>query len=312
MFEVFLLTFSKVSVLLIFIAIGYFLRRHHDLPDDAGRVLSLLCTIIFAPAYNISNLSQSISIDVLGEKVLLIGYGVIFVVAAFGISYVLSKPFGRTHIERNSLIYAFAIPNYGYFGYPVIEGVFGQAVLSDVIIFLIPLCLATNSIGYALFAGEKKISLKKILLTPLVISLALGLALGLSNLKLPDVMTSVLSGAASCMSPCSMLLAGFMLGNFPLKELLAGWRPYVYSVIRLVVIPVIFAVVLLLLGINGRYLMFPLLIAGIPLGLNLVVFPESQGFEKQASENAKLCFVSFLLALIVMPFTFAILSKLNG
>ena len=56
----------------------------------------------------------------------------------------------------------------------------------------------------------------------------------------------------------------------------------------------------------------PLLVAGIPLGLNLVVYPESQGYEKQASENAKLCFVSYLLALLVLPCTFAILSKLAG
>lgn len=312
MFEVFQLTLGKVSVLLIFIAIGYFLRRHHDLPDDAGRVLSLLCTLIFSPAYNISNLSRSISVELLGEKILLVGYGVIFVVAGFGISYLLSKPFGRTRMERNSLIYAFAIPNYGYFGYPVIEGVFGQAILSDVMVFLIPLSLATSSIGYALFEGEKKLSLKRMLLKPLVISLVIGIALGLSGLKLPAVVADALSGAGSCMSPCSMLLAGFMLGKFPLKDLLTGWRPYLYSIIRLVGIPVIFAAVLLLLGVNGRYLMLPLLIAGIPLGLNLVVYPESQGFEKQASENAKLCFVSYLLALAILPVTFAILSKLVG
>ena len=54
------------------------------------------------------------------------------------------------------------------------------------------------------------------------------------------------------------------------------------------------------------------LVAGIPLGLNLVVYPESQGYEKQASENAKLCFVSYLLALLVLPCTFAILTKLVG
>ena len=47
MLEVFGLTFSKVGMLLIFIGIGYFLRWHHDLPDDAGRVLSLLCTLVF-------------------------------------------------------------------------------------------------------------------------------------------------------------------------------------------------------------------------------------------------------------------------
>ena len=123
---------------------------------------------------------------------------------------------------------------------------------------------------------------------------------------------NALNVAGSCMSPCAMLLAGFMMGKFPLKDLLTGWRPYVYSAIRLIVVPVIFGAVLLLCGMKNQYLMLPLLVAGIPLGLNLVVYPESQGHEKQASENAKLCFVSYILALAVLPCTFAVLTYLVG
>ena len=312
MFEVFQLTLGKVAMLLVFIGIGYFMRRHHDLPDDAGRVLSLLCTLLFSPAYSIMNISKSFTREVLGENALLIGYGVLFTVAAIGLSFLLSKPFTKDRIERNSLIYAFAIPNYGYFGYPVIEGVFGQEVLADVMIFLIPLSLATNSFGYALFVGDKKIPWKKIFLSPLFICLAIGMGLGLSGLKLPAFLNNALSAAGSCMSPCAMLLAGFMMGKFPLKNLLTGWRPYAYSAVRLLVVPLIFGVVLLLCGVSGKYLMLPLLVAGIPLGLNLVVYPESQGHEKQASDNAKLCFVSYILALAVLPCTFAILTYLVG
>ena len=312
MAEVFQLTFGKVGMLLIFIAIGYFLRRHHDLPDNAGHVLSLLCTLIFAPAYYISTLSQSVTMDVVGEKTLLIGYGLCFILCAIGLSYLLSKPFARSRIERNSLVYAFAIPNYGYFGYPAIEGVFGTAVLADVMVFLIPMSLATSSFGYSLFVGDKKVPWKKILLTPMVISLVIGVAIGLLGIRLPSFVSNALAGAGSCMSPCSMLLAGFMLGKFPLKNLLTGWRPYVYSAIRLILIPLIFGAVLLLLRMEGQFLMLPLLVAGIPLGLNLVVYPESQGFEKQASDNAKLCFVSYLLALLVLPITFAVLTRLVG
>ena len=312
MFEVFSLTLGKVAMLLVFIGIGYFMRRHHDLPDDAGHVLSLLCTLLFSPAYSIINISKSFTREVLGQNALLICYGALFVIVAFALSMVLSKPFANSRMERNSLIYAFSIPNYGYFGYPVIEGVFGQAVLADVMIFLIPLSLATNSLGYALFVGDKRIPWKKIFLSPLFICLAIGMALGLSGIKLPVFLDSALNAAGNCMSPCAMLLAGFMMGKFPLKNLLTGWRPYVYSLIRLVAIPVIFGVLLLLCGMKGQYLMLPLLVAGIPLGLNLVVYPESQGHEKQASENAKLCFVSYILALAVLPCTFAVLTYLVG
>ena len=41
--------------------------------------------------------------------------------------------------------------------------------------------------------------------------------------------------------------------------------------------------------------------ACLPFGLNLVVYPESNGNEKEAGDNAKLCMISYLLALVVLP-----------
>jgi len=164
MLEVFFLTLFAVSTLLIYISIGYFLRRHHDLPDDAGHVLSLLCTLVFSPSYSIINLSKNFTADVIGEKMVILGYGVVFVAVAFGLAFLLSKPFCKDKAEHSSLIYAFSIPNYGYFGYPVIQAVFGDAVLADVMVFLIPLSFATTSIGYVLFMSGKRIPWRTILL----------------------------------------------------------------------------------------------------------------------------------------------------
>lgn len=308
--EVFFLTAEKVGMMILFIAIGYFMRRHHDLPENAGRVLSLLCTLLFAPAYSIANISKKFTVAALSENAILVGYGLLFVAVSLGLAFLLARPFATNPIARNSLIYAFTIPNCAYFGYAVIEGVFGQEVLGNVMIFLIPLNLTTYSFGYALFLGDQKMPWKKILLSPLLIGLVFAMVLGLSGIQLPGFLDASITAASRCMSPCSMLLAGFMLGKFPLKQLLTGWRPYVYSAIRLILIPLIFLGLLLLTGMEGIYRMLPLLVAGLPLGLNLVVYPESQGHEKQASDNAKLCFVSYLLALLVLPFTFAILSNL--
>lgn len=311
MAEVFGLTLNAVSTLLIYIAIGYFLRRHHDLPDEAGHVLSLLCTLLFSPAYSIINLSRNFTLDVIGEKMLIVGYGVLFTIAAFGLSYFLSKPFAKDRNEHNSLIYAFAIPNFGYFGYPVIQAVFGDAMLADIMVFVIPLSFATNSIGYVLFMQGKKIPWKTVLISPLVLSVFAGALIGISGIPLPPMVEGILTGLGNCMSPASMLLAGFMLGKFPLNKLLTGKRPYYLSAVRLLLIPLIFGAVLWITGIRGIYLMLPLLITGLPLGMNLVVYPESQGLERIATDNAKLCFISYLLSVLVLPVTFAILAYLT-
>lgn len=308
--DVFLLTLSSVGMILIYIGLGYFLRRHHDLPKESGKVLSLLCILVFSPAYSIHNLSRTFTRDVVWEKLTLLGYGAIFCVVAFLVAIVLAKVFTKEKKERNALIYAFFIPNSGYFGYPVIQMVFGMEVLSDVMVFLLPLNLATNTIGRLLFMEDQKVPWSKVFLSPLTIAQLIGIAIGLSGWVMPDLLRNTLNGLGGCMSPASMLLAGFMMGKIPMKQLLTGGRAYGISLVRLLGIPVIFGGILLLCGMKAEFLMMPLLVAGMPLGLNLVVFPESLGNEKMASENAKSCFVSYLLAAICLPITFAAINYL--
>jgi len=309
---VFNLTLSKVGMLLIFISVGYILRRSHKLPEDAGRVLSLLCVMVFSPAYSILNLSRNLRVEVLGEKLLLVGYGLAFAAVAIAVGLVLGRLMGRSPMDKSSLTYAFTFPNYGYFGYPVIEGVFGTAMLGDFMVFAIPMSLLCSSYGYVLFQKEKKLDILRLLKTPLIASLVIGVTLGLTGIKLPPLLESTLSGAGACMSPCSMLLAGFMLGKFPLKKLFSGIRPYYLTVIRMIGIPAAFGVVMYLCGLRGSLLFWPLVFSCLPLGLNLVVYPESNGFEKEAGDNAKLCFISYVLALVVLPCLFAVLTKISG
>lgn len=310
MLDVFLLTLNNVGTLLIYIAVGYFLRRKHLLPEQAGQTLSLLCVMIFSPAYSILNIRGSMRLDVIGENLTLIGWGAVYIVAAVLLGRVLAKPLSRTPIEKSSLTYAFTFPNYGYFGYPVIQGVFGSAMLGDFMIFAIPNALMCCSYGYVLFRKDKKFNLLSLLKIPPVVGILIGAAIGLSGIQLPTIATTVLTGASNCMSPCSMLLAGFMLGKFPLKQLFSGVRPYFLTAIRMLGIPAIFGIVLFLCGVRGDYLFWPLVFACLPLGLNLVVYPESLGYEKEAGDNAKLCFVSYVLSLVVLPCVFSLLTHI--
>lgn len=308
MTNVFLTTLSKVSVLLIFIGLGYLLRRAKKLPDNAGRVLSLLTTLVFSPAYTIKNLSSSLTLEKIGSQVALIGYGAVIVLATIGLAFVLAKPLARNDFERRSYVYAFCIPNFGYFGYPLVEGVFGSEVLSQLMLFCLPMSIACNTFGYLLFVKDGKLTVKDILKMPVIVSVFIGMAIGLSGLKLPPLVTDVLTTAGNCMSPASMLLAGFVLGGFPLKDLFKGGRSYMMSAIRLLGIPALVGGVLFLLGVREMYLTLPVMILCMPLGLNLVVFPESMGID--ASDNAKMCFVCNLLTIAVLPFVFALLSRI--
>ncbi len=310
MLETFLLTLSNVGQLSFFMILGYVLRRLRKLPDNAGSVLSLLCVLVFLPAYTIVNLSKNFTVDMLTEKLQLFGTGVVFALVIIAMGYPLAKFLGRDAMEVKSLKYAFTFPNFSYFGYPVVEGVFGNAMLGNFMVFLIPTSVACNTYGYLLFQDNKKGKLWKLLCTPIVLSQLIGVIIGLSGIALPKVVTGTLTIAGNCMSPCSMLVGGFLLGKFSPRKLLTGARAYLLSAIRMLAIPLAFGGILYLVGVRGEILFLATLTVSLPLGMNLVVFPESLGYESEAQKNAKLCFVSYCLALIVLPVVFSLLTKL--
>lgn len=308
MLHVAALTVSKVGMLLCLVVAGYILRVSGKLPQGAGRILSVLSATIFCPAYNLRNLWLNFTVSRIRENALVMGYGLLFTLLAIGVAWLFASLLGKPGLERRSLAYAFSIPNYGYFGYPVIEGVFGSHVLSQVLVFVVPLSIATNTYGYLLFTPNGKITWKR-LANPLILGVVLGMVLGISGIPMPGFLDDALTGAGNCMSPVAMLLAGFVLGAFPLKKLLTGWRAYFMSAVRLLVIPGIFLGALLLCGVKDIWLLLPMTVVAMPLGLNLVVYPESMGMD--ASDNARMCCVSYIMAIAVLPLVFGLLNMLK-
>lgn len=308
MLQVGSLTLQKVIMLLLLVAVGVTMRKSKKLPENAGKIMSTICTLVICPAYNIRNLSQNVTMSTISDKLGLVGLGTALSIVVIVVSKLLAKILGKTDFDRRCLTYAFAISNYGYFGYPVVEGVFGSAALGDMIVFAIPTTIATYTWGYLLFNKDGKLTVKKILTTPMIIAVTTGIALGLSGIQLPGFASDALNATANCMSPLSMLLVGFVLGGMPLGKLFVGGKSYFYSIIRLVLMPLLFGVPLYFIGLRENMLMMPLLMLALPLGLNLVVYPESYGYD--ATDNARMCFVSYILCLVILPVTFAIIYYL--
>jgi len=308
--SVFLLTLQNVATLLIFIFIGYTLRHSGKVPKASVRTLSVLTANLFSPAYTINSLSKNFTVEKLGSNLLLLCFSVVLMLAVFVVARLAARFLGKSDFEKKSLTYLFSFPNIAFFGYPVIQGVFGDEVLAQFIVFCIPQTVAIHSYGYALFADGKEKNSKKLFLSPQFMGTFIGCFLGLTGFSLPAFLQKVLDGAGACMSPSSMLLAGLELGAFPILSLLMGAKPYLLGLARLVGIPLLFGIPLYLFGVRDLYLFLPLLMLSLPVGLNLVVYPENFGHD--ASENADLCFVSFLMSIITLPFLFTVIQTVSG
>lgn len=304
--DVFSATLNQMLVLFLFMALGFFLNKKKLLPMDDSVVLSKLETYLFVPCLVFSVFYKYCTVENFKQKSVYILYGTAIMALSLVIGVFLAKVFAKDRYLRKIYTYSFAVANFSFMGNAVVLGVFGEEILFDYMIFTLPLNLYVYSIGTASLRPDeegKKISLKAFV-NPIFIALLLGAVCGLCSLPLPSFVTSAVSSAGACMSPLAMLLTGFVIGEYRLKTLASNKKVYLASLIRLILLPTVFMLVLIALKTDKAILRAALCATAMPLGLNTVVFPAAYGGD--TTPGASMALISHLISVVTIPIMFAI------
>ena len=304
--QVFSATLNQMLVLFIFMALGFFLNKKKLLPLDDSVVLSKLETYAFVPCLVFSVFYKYCTVENFREKWIYMLYGAGIMLVSLPIGIFLAKLFTKDGYQRKIYTYSFAVANFSFMGNAVVLGVFGEEILFDYMIFTLPLNRYVYSVGTAsLIPNEKcgKISVKAFV-NPIFISLILGAVCGLTAVPLPKFVTAAISSAGACMSPLAMLLTGFVIGEYSLKKLAGDKKVYFASVIRLIILPTVFMLVLLALKTDKAIIRVALCATAMPLGLNTVVFPAAYGGD--TTPGASMALISHLISIVTIPIMFTI------
>ena len=321
---VFTKTLEQTSILLTFIFIGFFLRKKEIITESGKKVLAGLLVNLFLPCYYIVSLSTNLTIDKINEYLIFFLCGIGLAIAIVFIAMPFAHLLGKDKLQKNILRYSFAFANIGYFGYPVVGVVFGEAVKASMILFCIPQSIVISTYGYqiltqkpiespndletALVQKEKWTKHLRFLYAPPFMGLMIGVIIGLLPINLPTYLVNMLDLAKNCQSPIAMLLTGSVLSSVPLIKLFTSIKAYVVGFVRLLLIPAVISLIFYLLGASGELLVIAVASVSLPVGMNVVVYPESAGLD--GTEGAKTCFISYVLALATLPLVFEILQML--
>ena len=183
-------------------------------------------------------------------------------------------------------------------GYPLISAIYGEEMLLNMMIYVLPISIYTYSEGYRLLTDTKGISFKKIV-NPVLISIFCGCVFGLCSIELPALLNDALTSASNCMAPIGMILIGIAIAGFPLSELLNKWQVYSISAIRLLGSPLLMTVIFRLLNFNDSILLVAIMCYGMPCGMNTIIFPQLKG--KDCRIGAGLVLLSNLASVLTIP-----------
>lgn len=290
--------FQQVLILLIFALAGFVLIRTRAISGSKVDLLSTLEFYIFVPCVSFQTFSQQFTTAYLQEKypLLLVSMGLLllFELLARLVAPLLTKEHYRQLVLRYSMI----IPNFGFFGYSLMQGLYGMDGLMDMMLFTLPMSVYTCTVGYAVLTDQPgSISLKKVL-TPSIFAMALGAVVGISGIALPDTMQQIIASGAACMSPICMLLAGAVIAQYNLKELLLNRQAYIVCAVRLLVVPALIFGLLKLTGLEMAMLAAVLTYC-CPCGLNPIVYGKLAG--KDCRDGASLTLICTVLAMVTIP-----------
>ena len=251
-------------------------------------------------------------------------YGLVLTLCAAVLSFPLAvlfirKASGSAELTYQRRIYQYAMTfsNFGFMGNFIILGVWGSDGFFQYGLFTFVYSISCNSWGlYILIPKEKNAgllaNLKKGLLTPPIIALVAGIAIGLLDLTrfVPAFCLTALDKAAACQGPVAMLLAGFVIGGYNFKELILNKKVYVASFVRLIAIPAAVVLVLKALGVSQSIRILALIAFGTPLGLNTIVYPSAYGGDPKT--GASMAMISHTLSVVTIPLMYLLLIELLG
>ena len=309
--EAFLAVLKPMLRIMLFIGTGFALRRMNILPENADRTMSKLVTMLFLPALLLHTNLLECRVDSLVSNGGLVLCGAVISLCTILLAKSLAPFFSRgNRYDEGIYRYALAFPNSGGVGTPLILAMFGTNGLFLATLFQFAIMIFNYSYGInQLQPSDRRSGLREILksmVNPTLIALIAGILLGVLGVGtwMPGIVLETVEQLGSCYVPVSLLMVGYSVGGFSLGFVFGDSRTYLYSLLRLLVIPGAVLAVLRLLGLPDIYCVMAVLYLACPSGMNTVVFPSSYGMDCKAGVGMVL--VSSILAVVTLPLMYAL------
>lgn len=294
---------NQLVQLFILMGVGYFLFKVKIMDADFNKKLTnfvlkvtLPCTII-ASVFNSSS-DRDYSKVYVSFIVAIIMYFALPVVGMAIAKIIRCKP------EHTGLyVFMTVYSNASFMGFPVIESVLGSEALLYAAIFCMIFNITCFSMGVKEInypeKSDKKMKVADILLHPGVFSAVIALILYFINPSLPDMITGPISSVGRLTSALAMILMGASLAKIPVKSVFDEFRPYVFILIKQVIIPILLWPLLKMCIKDNMVLAVTLILLAMPIANMAVMFAIE--YDRDEGLAAKNVFLSTLLSIGSLP-----------
>ena len=285
--EVFLQAVSSVSVILLLTVTGYFLGVKGLMDKKAKAFISRLLMTLLVPFNCVNGIISNLTRETISQ------YGIYLLISLCSmalsnvLAFLVCKLFRVPKNKTGLFIHMGANSNAIFIGLAICREIFGDAsapfvmvfyVLNSFSIWLISVIAVRWSFDYERESFGKL--LLKVLLSPPVIGVSIGLILVLLDIHLPSFATSFIRHLSNVVTPLAIMMTGFIIYEIGLRSLVMNKTTALLLVMRFVLAPGIFFLVFRLLGMEGLGPQTTMIVAAMPAPTMAVVLGSQYGGEE--------------------------------
>ncbi len=294
----FLVVGGSVLTLFLMMAVGFGLGKKKVLsPGTLGQISTMLLYIV-CPIIVVTSLMGE-SRDASTVRRLLVS------AAALAGTYLLNMLliqlcFRRTPPERRGVVrFASIYGNTVFMGLPLIQAALGAPGMLPVVVSMGVFNVCTWSHGAALIGGRERVSLRKAILNPGVISFAVALVLFITQLRLPAPLTSAMNYLSNLNTPLAMVVIGAQMASADLRSVFTDRSLYAVAAVKLLAVPLVTMLVLLPFRLDPDTFTAIVILAACPTAGATSLFCQLMG--KDGALSARLISLTTLLSLVTLP-----------
>ena len=319
--------FSSVSIILL----GFLLRKKEILNSAASKMLTKVVLTISLPALAFTSFMKDINGEQLKQGLSILVWGFAIYILLIPITKIMYAKIKGDKQDVYRVLTIFGSTT--FFGTPIVTAVYGAVGTMYSNIFNIAYRVFLYSYAFIKMCGTKmdkenfKKNIKKIFLNPIILATFLGLFIWLFQDKLPQVAVTVngevkefaflrldqtlpwfyksLDYLKTLASPLAWISIGATLAEVPFKKAVAQKDAWGYSLIKVLLVPVINLVLLVVVSKLG---ILPVSFEGMATTVIMMAAPTATvaaayaiSYDREALFTSNCSLLSTVVAVVAMP-----------
>ena len=297
---------KQMLILFFFMIIGYLMGKKKIIDEKVSGSLSWMIVNITNPALILSGgISAEVDRDEL-LKTFALAAGMFALLILF--SEIITPLFRFEKKEAGVYKALMVFSNMGFMGFPIISALYGEEALVYASVFLLPFNVLVYTYGVFCISGHR-MDVRRAAREFCNIGTCAGvvaLILAVSRFRLPDIVNQTIEMLSDLTAPLCMMVIGTAFLNIRFKDVFCNLKLMLFSVIRLLIIPLAGMMVIRLVTSDPVLQGICFIILASPAGSMIAMLAQqNNGNYLIASEGAA---VTTLFSVVTMPLLFQMIG----